>query len=102
MTPALQRAVDEALVWNTNYNSSSNNNNNNDTGGGGDDAQSVTSGAIARLHRRELQRRLGLRAPLATMFEGSGSGHHHQFDYMKSAQYTARDLAVFLAIERDN
>lgn len=52
---------------------------------------------VAKLHRRQLQRRLGLRAPLPTMFESG----HHEFDYLKSATYTDADLQKFARNEGD-
>jgi hypothetical protein len=82
MTSALQKAVDEASLW-----SESNS---------GDGVQKSREQTIARLHRRELQRRLGLREPLVGMFEAG----HHEFNYAKSENYSERELARFLVNER--
>lgn len=83
MTSALQKAVDEASLWNEN--------------GSGDGGVTKSKQAtIARLHRRELQRRLGLREPLPGLFDAG----HHEFDYVKSDNYSERDLARFLVNER--
>lgn len=46
---------------------------------------------VAKLHQRQLQRRLGLRAPLPTMFESG----HQEFDYIKSAAYSEADIFKF-------
>jgi hypothetical protein len=57
--------------------------------------QAHTAQTIARLHRRALQRRLGLRKPHARMFEVGW----HEFDFTKT--YTTTDLNKMLKEEQE-